>query len=69
MAVVGGFCCLKQRALGRRERAIEDAMWEKRQLEMQSYRRQVAASFGVGSHPAYEPVPQKGPMVTRTAFD
>jgi len=43
LAIVGGFCCIKQRALGRRERAIEDAQWEKENAEMLSYRRQMAA--------------------------
>jgi len=50
LALVGGFCCVKQRALGRRERAIEDAQWEKENAEMLMFRRQMAAGqFAGGS--------------------
>ncbi len=43
MIVIGCFCCLKQRKLGRRERAIEDAQWEKDHAEMMVFKKQYAA--------------------------
>jgi len=68
LAIVGIICCFKQRALGRRERAIEDAMWEKRNAEMMAYRRQLATgnfaqTFGSQRQGgAYQPVPPRSPL-------
>ena len=62
LAIVAGFCCVKQRALGRRERALEDAAWEKTQAEALAFRRQVAGAFGVGHQSGYEQLP-RSPMM------
>lgn len=54
---------MKQRKLGRRERAIEDAQWEKNNAEMLSYRKQMASgAFGIAGGQAYQPVanPSRG---------
>lgn len=49
LTVIGCFCCVKQRRLGRRERAMEDAAWDKQHAEMMAYRRQMqAGAFGQG---------------------
>jgi hypothetical protein len=55
--IVGCFCCFKQRKLGRRERAIEDAQWEKEQASMIAYRKQMS-SGGFGRASVYSPAPQ-----------
>jgi len=58
--LIGCFCCVKQRKLGRRERAIEDAQWEKENAEMLAYRRKMATGgFSQGS--AYQPAPTSSP--------
>ena len=43
LAVLWGVCCCKQRRAGRRERAVEDANWDKGAAELVEYRKQMAA--------------------------
>ena len=64
LAIFGGFCCIKQRALGRRERAIEDAQWEKSTAELMAYRRQMASGrYAQGSKEGYfSPKPLNTPQ-------
>lgn len=56
LALIGAFCCFKQRGLGRRERAIEDAQWEKRLNDLTAYRRQMAAGHFAAGAGGYAPV-------------
>jgi len=50
LAVFGCFFCIKQRRLGRRERVMEDASWDKQSAEMLAYRRHMStAKFGHGA--------------------
>jgi hypothetical protein len=39
---VFGFCCIKQRRLGKHERLLEDAKFEKNQSELMAYRADMA---------------------------
>ena len=49
LALAWTICCCKARRSGRRERAIEEANWDKRNQELMEYRRQMAAGrFGQG---------------------
>lgn len=59
--LVGCFCCIKQRKIGRKERLIEDAAWEKNNAEMLAYRRQMASGGFAQGSAGYKPVAPSTP--------